>query len=282
MRPSNRRSQARRLVSRLPISACRNRRRARASGRRAIRGRILRRTWFRASRPQDGRRATGTTASPTSACREYRDRGAHSSSACFPGRRVEVQQSSAPLRRGRGPSTPQYGSGVHADRALTADDSRGQRRGLCTPETRAGRGGSSVPSATMSQGFMVDRLLAHHEHAQAPCGTCRSRCATQQRGSLDRIVNCRWTSGSRRIGTDRRTTVALRYNPSPALVLSTRNDERRSCSPSSSASSGRMIREPPAPQDVLPLGLRRSRHTGRCRGTPELRASGRRLPVLRD
>ncbi|HVU30723.1 MAG TPA: hypothetical protein VHE36_10005, partial [Sphingomicrobium sp.] len=32
----------------------------------------------------------------------------------LPGRRIEVQQRPAPMRRGRGTETPQYGAGVHS------------------------------------------------------------------------------------------------------------------------------------------------------------------------
>lgn len=40
----------------------------------------------------------------------------------FPGRRIEVQQSSAGLlRRGRGTSTPQYAGGIHSDAPLTPE-----------------------------------------------------------------------------------------------------------------------------------------------------------------
>ena len=39
----------------------------------------------------------------------------------LPGRRVEIQQSPAPMRRGRGTDTPQYGQGVHSDGPLTAE-----------------------------------------------------------------------------------------------------------------------------------------------------------------
>ncbi len=39
----------------------------------------------------------------------------------FPGRRVEIQQRPAPMRRGRGTDTPQYGEGVHSDGPLTAE-----------------------------------------------------------------------------------------------------------------------------------------------------------------
>lgn len=37
----------------------------------------------------------------------------------LPGRRVEIQQRPAPMRRGRGTDTPQYGAGVHSDGPLT-------------------------------------------------------------------------------------------------------------------------------------------------------------------
>jgi hypothetical protein len=40
----------------------------------------------------------------------------------LPGRRVEIQQTPALLRRGRGTSTPFYANGVHQDFALTPDD----------------------------------------------------------------------------------------------------------------------------------------------------------------
>jgi len=40
----------------------------------------------------------------------------------LPGKRVEVHQKAAPLRRGRGTSTPQYANGVHSDYGTTPDD----------------------------------------------------------------------------------------------------------------------------------------------------------------
>lgn len=40
----------------------------------------------------------------------------------LPGRRVEIQQTPALLRRGRGTATPFYANGVHQDFGLTADD----------------------------------------------------------------------------------------------------------------------------------------------------------------
>jgi hypothetical protein len=40
----------------------------------------------------------------------------------YPGRRLEVHQSSPPLRRGRGTPTPQYANGVHSDYGLTPED----------------------------------------------------------------------------------------------------------------------------------------------------------------
>jgi hypothetical protein len=40
----------------------------------------------------------------------------------YPGRRLEVHQSSPPLRRGRGTPTAQYANGVHSDYGLTPDD----------------------------------------------------------------------------------------------------------------------------------------------------------------
>jgi hypothetical protein len=40
----------------------------------------------------------------------------------LPGRRVEIQQSAALLRRGRGTATPFYANGVHQDFGLTPDD----------------------------------------------------------------------------------------------------------------------------------------------------------------
>lgn len=39
----------------------------------------------------------------------------------LPGRRVEVQQSPAPMRRGRGTANPQYAQGVHSDGPLTPE-----------------------------------------------------------------------------------------------------------------------------------------------------------------
>ena len=40
----------------------------------------------------------------------------------LPGRRLAIRQSALPLRRGHGTSTPMYGTGIHSDYGLEADD----------------------------------------------------------------------------------------------------------------------------------------------------------------
>jgi hypothetical protein len=56
----------------------------------------------------------------------------------YPGRRVEVNQSSPPLRRGRGTSTPQYANGVHSDYGLTPEDFEISIEAFATPQAAQG------------------------------------------------------------------------------------------------------------------------------------------------
>jgi hypothetical protein len=55
----------------------------------------------------------------------------------LPGRRLEIQQRPAPMRRGRGTDTPQYGQGVHSDGPLSAELYAANVAAFAGPETGA-------------------------------------------------------------------------------------------------------------------------------------------------